>query len=66
MLQRLFLSHPQKMGESYFQHQRVAVSLAVPLLLAGLAAFIHALIPCLCERTAGNIIRTLHTRLERR
>jgi hypothetical protein len=66
MLRRLFLSHPQSVGESYLQHQRVALSFALPLLGAGVAATIHALVPAMCERTAGNIIRRLHDRLEMR
>jgi len=66
MFRRLFLSHPQQVGESYFQHQRVALSFAVPLLGAGLAAALHAVVPGLCERTAGDIIRKLHGRLEQR
>ena len=63
MFRRLFLSHPASVGESYFQHQRVALSFAVPLLGAGIAAIAHALVPALCERTASDIIRKLHNRL---
>jgi hypothetical protein len=66
MFRRLFLFHPQQAGESYFQHQRVALSFAWPLLGAGLAAIAHAVVPGLCERTAGDIIRKLHGRLEKR
>jgi hypothetical protein len=66
MFRRLFLSHPQQAGESYLQHQRVALSFAWPLLGAGLAAIAHAVVPGLCERTAGDIIRKLHARLEKR
>ena len=66
MIRRLFLSHPQQVGESYFQHQRVALSFALPLLGAGLAAMIHAVVPGLCETTAGDAIRKLHARLEKR
>jgi len=66
MFRRLFLSHPQQVGESYFQHQRVALSFAVPLLGAGLAAILHAVVPGLCEQTAGDIVRKLHARLEQR
>jgi hypothetical protein len=66
VFRRLFLSHPHQAGESYFQHQRVALSFALPLLGAGLAALAHAAVPALCERTAGNIIRKLHGRLEKR
>jgi hypothetical protein len=66
MFRRLFLSHPQQAGESYFQHQRAALSFALPLLAAGLAAMVHAIVPGIFERTAGTIIRQLHGRLEGR
>ena len=66
MFRRLFLSHPQQVGETYFQHQRVALSFALPLLGAGLAAVVHAVVPGLCETTAGDVIRKLNARLERR
>jgi hypothetical protein len=66
MFRRLFLSHPQQAGESYFQHQRVALSFAFPLLGAGLAALAHALVPGVFERTAGDMIRELHGRLQQR
>jgi hypothetical protein len=66
VFRRLFLSHPRQVGESYFEHQRVALSFALPLLGAGLAAIAHAAIPGVCERTAGDIIRKLHQRLEKR
>jgi hypothetical protein len=66
MFRELFLSHPQQAGESYFQHQRAALSFAWPLLGAGLIAIVHALIPGLYQRTAGDIIRKLHRRLEER
>jgi hypothetical protein len=66
MFRRLFLSHPRQVGESYLQHQRVALSIAVPLLTAGLAALVHALVPGLYQRTAGNTIRHLYARLEQR
>lgn len=66
MFRRLFLSHPRQAGESYFQHRRVALSFALPLLGAGLPAIAHAVVPGPCERTAGDIIRRLHQRLEKR
>jgi hypothetical protein len=66
MFRQLFLSHPASVGETYFQHQRMALSFALPLLGAGLAAMAHALVPGFCEHTAGDVIRQLHGRLERR
>jgi hypothetical protein len=66
MFRRLFLSHPQQAGERYFEHQRAALSFAMPLLAAGGAALVHAVVPGVCQTTAGDIIRRLHRRLEER
>jgi hypothetical protein len=66
MFRRLFLVHPQQAGESYFQHQRTALSFALPLLGAGLVAAVHAFVPGIFERTAGDMIRKLYGRLEER
>ena len=63
MFARLFISHPQSVGEGYFEHQRVAFSFAGSLLFAGCACLLHAFIPGLCERTASKRIETLHGRM---
>jgi hypothetical protein len=63
MFARLFLAHPQSVGEGYFEHQRVAFSFAGPLLLAGCACLLHAFIPGLCERTASSRIESLYGRM---
>ena len=66
MLQKLFLAHPHSVGESYFAHQRVALTVCFTLLGATLAALVHALIPALCERTASRTILALHQRITAR
>jgi len=66
MFDRLFAAHPRSVNETYFQHQRVALSYALPLLGAGLAALVHALVPGLCQKTAGDAIRRLNARLDGR
>ena len=66
MFKRLFIAHPASVQESYFQHQRVALSFALPLLGAGLAALVHAIVPGFCERRAGDAIRRLNARLDQR
>jgi hypothetical protein len=62
-LQRLFLSHPQAVDESYGEHFWFALGFAARLFGAGLAALIHALIPCLFETTASRMIREMHARI---
>ena len=62
MFGRLFLDHPRSVDESYFEHLLFAGGFAVRLMGAGLAALIHALIPCLFEKTAGNMIMRMHSK----
>lgn len=63
MIERLFLRHPRSVGESYFEHQAVALSFAGDLLLAGLVCTIHAAVPALFTTTASRAVERLHRRL---
>lgn len=63
MFSRLFLDHPRSMGESYFEHQRVAFAFALQLLVAALACAVHALIPGLCVSTGSRAVAELNERL---
>ncbi len=63
---RIFVNHPQSVDETYFEHMRFAGWFATRLLMAGAAAVIHAIIPCLFEKTAGRMIGEMHARLSNR
>ena len=65
-LHRLFLSHPQTVEESYGEHFLFALGFAARLIGAGLAALVHAVIPCLFETTASRMIRQMHDRIASR
>lgn len=56
-------SHPASVGETYGQHFRGACGFSAQLLLAGAACFVHALLPCVLQRTASAIITSLHGRM---
>jgi len=60
MLRRLFVEHPQSVGESYGEHFSVASWYGVRLLGAGLACMVHALLPFLFVRTGSATIQSLH------
>jgi len=60
MLDRLFLSHPRSVDESYLAHQAHALRFSGSLLLAAGACFIHALVPGLFVRTGSRTIERLH------
>lgn len=65
-LKRLFTQHPDAVGESYVEHMGVALSFAGPLLKAGLAALVHAVLPFLCVTTASATVKRLHARMTNR
>ena len=66
MINRIFLSHPRSVDESYFEHMRFAAWFSVRLLGAGLAAAVHAVIPCLFEKTASRMIGEMYDKIHNR
>lgn len=63
---RLFLKHPRSVDENYWEHLVFASGFSSKLILAGLAALIHAILPYCFEKTASNLIRDMHERLHNR
>ena len=57
---KVFFDHPDGVGESYGEHFVFAAGFGGALIAAGCAAIIHALIPCLFERTASTTVKRLH------
>ncbi|WP_300030135.1 DUF6356 family protein [uncultured Roseobacter sp.] len=66
MIQRIFLDHPAKVDETFFEHMLFAGRFAGKLFLAAGAALIHAIIPCLFEKTASRIIAELYHKTHNR
>jgi hypothetical protein len=66
MFGRLFLDHPRSVDESYFEHLLFAGGFALRLLGAGVAALVHAMIPCLFEKTASQMITQMHDKIHNR
>lgn len=66
MIARIFLDHPAKVEESFLQHMAFALKFAGLLFLAAGAALVHALVPCLFEKTASGIIAKLYARTHNR
>lgn len=66
MFARVFLNHPRSVDESYLGHARFAFGFALALAAATGAALVHALIPCLFEKTASRIILSLAQRVQHR
>ena len=66
MFGRLFLDHPRSVDESYFEHLLFAGGFALRLLGAGVATLVHALVPCLFEKTASQMIPQMHDQIHNR
>ena len=66
MFARIFLDHPAKVDESFFEHMFFALRFAGLLFAAAGAALVHALVPCLFEKTASGMIATLYARTHNR
>lgn len=66
LLQSAFLDHPRSVDESYFEHMVFAGRFAATLLAAAFAALIHAIVPCLFEKTAGRMIQKMSAQLTMR
>ena len=64
--EKLFLTHPRSVGESYFEHTGFALWFAGQLALAALAALCHAILPFTCEKTASTIVARLYERTHNR
>lgn len=63
---RLFTTHPETVGETYFGHLAFAAWFSSRLFLAGGAALTHAVLPFLFETTASRIVRELYERTHNR
>lgn len=66
MFARVFLDHPAKVDETFLEHMLFALRFAGLLFLAAGAALVHAIVPCLFERTASTIIARLYERTHNR
>jgi hypothetical protein len=62
-LDPLFCAHPHSVGESYPEHGFFALRFAARLLIAGCAALLHAIVPCLCETTASRMVLAMHAEI---
>lgn len=66
MIDRMFLAHPASVDESYGEHALFASRFALRLFAAAGAAAIHAVIPCLFEKTASRIVADLYAKTQNR
>ena len=59
-MKSLFLTHPQSIDESYFEHMAFAGRFSGRLFLAAGAALVHAALPFAFEKTASRMIAGMY------
>ena len=63
-MQNPFTAHPREVGETYVEHSVFACRYGVKMILGGLAAVVHGLLPFLFKTTGSRITRELNATLE--
>ena len=66
MFRQIFLTHPASVEETYLEHAAFAGRFSFRLFAAAGAAMVHALIPCLFEKTASRIVADLYMKTHNR
>lgn len=55
--------HLEEVGESYFEHARVAITFAGKMFYGACVCTIHAVFPFLFERSGSSIVKDLHNEM---
>ena len=66
MIARIFMDHPASVDETYGGHAKFAFGFSIKLFGAAFAALVHALIPCMFEKTASRMVADLYTKTHNR
>ncbi len=63
MFDRIFLSHPRSIGESYVEHAAVASRFGATMIVGGAACILHAIVPAIFPRTASDRVKKLYAQM---
>lgn len=66
MITKAFLDHPRSVDETYLEHAAFAGKFGVKLFAAGFCALVHAVIPCLFEKTASRMVAEMYAKTHNR
>lgn len=58
-LKRLFVEHPQAVGETYGEHFAMASRFGLRLARLSGAAFLHAVVPGVCKTTVSDEVKRM-------
>ena len=60
MIHRIFLDHPRTVGETYGEHFGVATRFGAAMIMGGLKAMIHGVVPSLYKTAGSDTVRRLN------
>ncbi len=63
MIRRLFLDHPETVGETYAEHFGVASRFGVTMIAGGLGALLHAFLPAVCKSRGSDTVAALYRQM---
>jgi hypothetical protein len=63
MIRKLFLDHPQEVGETYAKHLLVAGRFGAEMMVGGLACMVHAVVPAVFKSAGSGTVSRLHARM---
>ena len=66
LFDRLLLSHPRTVGESYVEHAGIAGRFGATMVVGGVKCLVHAVVPAVFERSASDCVARLNGELTRR
>lgn len=66
MIDRMFLAHPRRVGETYAEHARIALVFGGRMIFAGCKCIVHGAIPALFPTAASDKVRELNGELDMR
>ena len=65
-MKNIFKDHPNKVGETYFEHFLKSFGFGIKLMLISLRVFIHAIFPWCFEHSTSDRIKKLNDILQDR
>lgn len=63
VLHKWFIAHPESIGETYWEHWRMALGFSMQLFRAGTACLIHAMVPACFVTNASRAVENLHEKI---
>ena len=63
MIRRLFLDHPESVGESYVEHFAVAGRFGLTMIAGGVACTLHAILPAVFPVAGSTTVAKLHAQM---